>query len=843
MIPTAELVRVKRDVDLVALMQAHGVALKRRGRSWQGRCPFHEDGATPSLSVSPDKGLWRCFGCGASGDAIRFVELCDRVGFPEAVHRLGGAAVKEKRHEPPALPEVTDAERAELLGHVCAHYRARLLEGPEGAEYLRGRGIADATLRAVAVGYCDGTLVAKVRPTTAQRAALLALGVLTERGREALAGCVVFPLTEGERVVGLYGRRIDASDGLRHLFLRGPRRGLWNAERLRQGEELFLTEGIIDALTLLDRGETRVLPLYGTNGLTAAHRELLRELQPRRVWLCLDADEAGQKAAVEIAAELARTGLPTTVVELDCGKDLSEYFTTGAKTLADFRALCARALGEEPAPPAPGAEPGVIVIERDGRRYRLRPLTEGAGYERLRVHVRAEGAEGFHIDIVDLYSARARQALAGALAEVFACPQEVVRKELLELVEPVETEVARRLAEKTTPATPRLTPEERELGLRFLRDPALFNCLAQDYEALGLLGEEATKLVVYLCATSRQLDDPLAVVIQSRSAAGKSALAEATVALLPDEARVHLTRLTPQALFYLGEDALRHKLLCIEEEAGTQGASYSLRTMQSQKELTIASTGKDPQTGKLRTDTYRVAGPVALLLTTTEPRLEEETQSRFVVLAVDESAAQTQRILQEQRRAETLDGLTARLRREAIIARHHAAQRLLRENLQVVNPLAPTLLWPEGRLRARRDQKKLLVLLRAVAYLRQWQKEVQHLVAGGREVAYVEVDEADVAIVRRLAPVVLGPTLDELSVPARRLLGELQRVNQPRFSRREARELIGWSDYQTKTHLRELVELEYVAVVYGGGKGARFQYELLPGAEPPPVPDPLGGRR
>jgi hypothetical protein len=264
--------------------------------------------------------------------------------------------------------------------------------------------------------------------------------------------------------------------------------------------------------------------------------------------------------------------------------------------------------------------------------------------------------------------------------------------------------------------------------------------------------------------------------------------------------------------------------------------------MQSQGELTIASTGKDPQSGKLETHTYRVEGPVALLLTTTEPRLDEETQSRFIVMAVDESTAQTQRILERQRQAETIVGLTARLQREAILARHHAAQRLLRDDLQVVNPLAPTLCWPEGRLRARRDQKKLLALLRAVAYLRQYQKEVQHLVAAGQEVAYIEVDETDVALVRRLAPVVLGPSLDELSVPARRLLGELRRVNKPRFSRREAREVIGWSDYQVKTHLRELVELEYVAVVHGGGKGLRFLYELLPGAEPPPVPEPLGAR-
>ena len=87
MIAPAELDRLKRDVDLVALVQSRGVELRRNGRSWQGLCPFHTDGK-PSLSVSPDKGLWRCFACGAGGDAIRFVELHDKLSFREAVVRL-----------------------------------------------------------------------------------------------------------------------------------------------------------------------------------------------------------------------------------------------------------------------------------------------------------------------------------------------------------------------------------------------------------------------------------------------------------------------------------------------------------------------------------------------------------------------------------------------------------------------------------------------------------------------------------------------------------------------------------------------------------------------------------
>ena len=88
MIPQAEIERLRREVDLVKLVGSRGVQLKRTGRSWQGKCPFHADGKTPSLSITPSKGLWRCFGCDAAGDAIQFIELSAHVSFREAVEIL-----------------------------------------------------------------------------------------------------------------------------------------------------------------------------------------------------------------------------------------------------------------------------------------------------------------------------------------------------------------------------------------------------------------------------------------------------------------------------------------------------------------------------------------------------------------------------------------------------------------------------------------------------------------------------------------------------------------------------------------------------------------------------------
>ena len=119
-----------------------------------------------------------------------------------------------------------------------------------------------------------------------------------------------------------------------------------------------------------------------------------------------------------------------------------------------------------------------------------------------------------------------------------------------------------------------------------------------DFERCGVVGEETNKKVGYLAAVSRHLDAPLAVIVQSSSAAGKSSLMEAVLAFVPEEQRVQYSAMTGQSLFYMGETDLKHKVLAIVEEEGAQRAAYALKLLQSEGVLTIASTGKDPATGQ-----------------------------------------------------------------------------------------------------------------------------------------------------------------------------------------------------------------------------------------------------
>jgi hypothetical protein len=388
-----------------------------------------------------------------------------------------------------------------------------------------------------------------------------------------------------------------------------------------------------------------------------------------------------------------------------------------------------------------------------------------------------------------------------------------------------------------------MTEEEKGQALALLKDPKLLSRILSDFEACGLEGEEANKLTGYLAAVSRKLEEPLAVLVQSRSAAGKSALQEAILRFVPEEDYVKYTRLTGQALFYADETGLSHKIIAIEEEAGAREASYSIRNLQSSKKLSIATTEKDPVTGKMKTVEYKVEGPVAMMLTTTAVDMDFETQNRFLTLTIDESKGMTERILTQQREGETLQGLKNRRERDRLARIHQNAQRLLRP-LTVVNPYAPKLAFPANSLRARRDHKKYLGLIRAVAFLHQYQREVkthQDGEPGGamETLSYIEVTPFDIEQANKLASRVLGQTLEELSAPGRALLavirgmvkGNAKKGKEYRFTRREVREAAGWSDFAVKTHLGELEDLEYLFTV-AGRKGKEYVYELAEAKEP-----------
>jgi DNA primase catalytic core len=835
LIDRAEIERVKRGNDLAALVRGRGVKLTRRGKQLVGLCPFHED-HEPSFIVDPKKQLWNCLGaCNEGGDVYRFVMKADGVDFREAHVRLGGG---EAHAKPIGADDLHWLERA------VEHYHKRLLETPAAQEYLRSRGItAPEIITSFRLGYLDGTLAEKL--PAEGKAALRRIGVLTGSGRELMSGCVVFPLVAAPsgQVVSLYGRHVERRQ---HLYLPGERRGVFNPQGARNTDEVIITESVIDASALWSAGLRNVIPIYGTTGLTQEIVEHLRECRVKRALLMMDSDEAGCTAAVEIAAKLREASIEARAVELPA-KDPSDFIAQGG-TADDVRAAIAGSTAgsealviessEEQAAARPEIETtadGATTFSLDGREYRVRGLSPN-GLDRLKVNVRLKVGAAFHLDTIDLYQARSRTQFAESAARLCRTGEQQVSADLLQLIEHLEAaRLSLRRADTSTDEAP-MTSQERETALEYLRSPKLCERIVEDFRACGLVGERATVLVAYLAAVSRKLEEPLCLLIVVRSGAGKSALQDALCALVPADEVVRVTRVTGQALFYKDPYSLQRKVLAIAEEEGAQQAVYSLRTLASDQHLSIAATRTDPQTGKLHTEHYEVYGPVVIVITTTAAdAFDEETRSRFVQLTMDESEDQTRQVLEQQRRRYTLEGVLERAASEQVRKLHHNVQKLLRP-LEVVNPFVEQLTYPTDRLIHRREQKKYLALINSIALLNQHQRRVRRAARESIEVEYVEVEIEDIALANELAQAVLARSLDELAPPVRGMYEAMRAVceaeakargcgpSDVRLSRREIRELTGWSDWQVRTYCEQLVELEYLhATVSGNGKPALYQ--------------------
>jgi hypothetical protein len=388
-----------------------------------------------------------------------------------------------------------------------------------------------------------------------------------------------------------------------------------------------------------------------------------------------------------------------------------------------------------------------------------------------------------------------------------------------------------------------MTAEEETAALDLLRDPCLLDRVLEDFDKCGAVGEETNKRIAYLAAVSRLLEKPLAIVVQSASSAGKSSLMEAVLDFMPEEQRESYTAMTGQALFYMGQKNLKHKILAISEQRGADAASYPLKLLQSEGVLKIASTGKDPVSGKLVTHDYQVEGPVMLFLTTTAQDVDEELLNRAITLTVNEDREQTRAIHQRQREARTIEGHLLRRKRAKLVRLHRNAQRLLRPITVVNNHDVGE--FPDYMTRARRDHNKLLTLIEAIALVHQHQREIKTISCEGDTLEYIEATEQDVKLALSLADQVgLKPSLDELRPQARKLLAlitemvkaECERseieIGKYRFTRRAVREYTKWGDTQLRQHLRRLEEMEYLIVRRGGNQGQLVVYQLATMEEP-----------
>jgi len=862
--------RIKGANDLAAVVAERGIEVKRKGRQLVALCPFHPDQKAASLTLTPSKGLYHCFGCGAAGDVIGFVTKYDKVSFGgalEVLARRAGLELSKLMEErprivqrtplqaltppPPAPNHKPSAEGAPLKGAppppralfippaVVEHYHRTFCVRADAREYLKKRGLTDVDLlRVLKVGYADGSLLKVIPKTGELREQLEMLGVITPEGRELLGGCVVVPIPDplSGQWTNLYGRGLRTP---RHCYLPGPFRGVLNFQAAKASSEVVLTESVLDALSFHQAGIATAIPIYGTNGFTPDHLDLLKRENVKRVVLALDGDASGRKATDALKEKLSAAGIAVRVMPYPPGiKDANELLVSRNGDSGEAFRQVLDAAEPRPTPPAPVAPPvaavssspltekavpvaaatdGPLLLSRGGLTYHARVQSTLLG--RLRVTVKVTRGEVFHVDTLDLYASRSRAEFARRVAKAFGVEASAAETALLALVVEAEKTSGEEKPGAAASGPPPMTDAERAEAMTFLLRPDLLDQVARDIDALGYVGEGVTMRLLYLIAVSRKLDnEQLSAIVLSSSGAGKSGATEVIERLTPPEDVVLFTRLTPQSLYYTEPGFLDRKLVIIEERYGSMEADYSVRVLQSRKKLIAAAPVKDPQTGNIKTKVFTVEARAAFIEATTASSVNHENATRCFELTMDESAEQTQRIHERQRLMRTERGLELRREAEAIVRKHWNAQRLL-QPLPVVIPYADKLTFPSSWMRTRRDHARFLNLIEVSAFLHQYQRERN---AGGAIVASV----ADYAVAYALAGEVLKETLADLKKPLREALTRIQSLSlkgDGTVSRREIREALGVPDSTVRRWLSELVELEYLEADSGKqGKAVRY---------------------
>ena len=696
------------------------------------------------------------------------------------VAEVGTQTVKQNTTTKLPPPLAADADGQTALRNVSHFYHQTLKGGTEALDFLEKRGLKSAELiDTFQLGHANRTLAYRLpeknRKAGAElRGKLQDIGILRSSGHEHFNGCLVVPVMDENGVITeMYGRKLN--DNLRkgtayHLYLPGPHQGVWNVQALKASDEIILCEALIDAMTFWVHGYRNVTASYGTGGFTDDHLAAFKAHGIKRVLIAYDRDEAGNIAAEKLAKKLNEHGIDAFRILFPKGMDANDYalqVTPAAKSLGlairkaewmgsgkapkittaasdsplsavepetigqaeELPSLAANLPEPSTAPPQPEAPPSVpanidereITITQGDRKYRIRGLHKNLSYEQLKVNVLVSRGEHVHIDTFDLYQSRPRQTFINQASSELGVQDEVIKKDLGKVLLKLEELQDKQIKHTLEPEKEviQLNDDEQQQAIELLKSPDLLSRILEDFQTAGVVGEETNKLVGYLACVSRKLDKPLAVIIQSSSAAGKSSLMDAILNLMPDEERVQYSAMTGQSLFYMGETNLKHKILAIAEEEGAENASYALKLLQSEGELTIASTGKDESSGNMVTKEYRVEGPVMLFLTTTAIDIDEELMNRCLVLTVNESREQTQAIHAMQRKQQTLEGLLQNEEKKHLIQLHRNAQRLLRP-LLVANPFAEQLTFIDDKTRTRRDHMKYLSLIRAIALLHQY---------------------------------------------------------------------------------------------------------------------------
>ncbi len=391
------------------------------------------------------------------------------------------------------------------------------------------------------------------------------------------------------------------------------------------------------------------------------------------------------------------------------------------------------------------------------------------GLDRLRVTIKTEFKTIAIRHNLDLYNDGQLEKLVRKYAERFEIGTMYIGKVLGELINQLENYRMQEIKKQEVPEIKRTISEaERKAAIEFLQQPDLLQRTNELIGKTGMIGEEHNRLLMYLIFTSRKREYPLHVISLAASGAGKSYLQEKVSELIPEEDRLEITTLSENALYYFGQQELKHKLILIEDLDGAESVLYPLRELKSKRKITKTVTLKDSK-GNTKTVHLTVEGPVSVAGCTTQESIYEDNANRSFLIYLDESKEQDEKIMNYQRK---LSAGAINFEEE-----HHIkelmknVQRML-QPMSVRNPYAELLQIPQEVFKPRRTNAHYLQFIEAITFYKQYQRE--HKADENTGEIYIETMLEDIQEANTLMKEILLRKSDELNGACRNYFEQLK---------------------------------------------------------------------
>ena len=412
---------------------------------------------------------------------------------------------------------------------------------------------------------------------------------------------------------------------------------------------------------------------------------------------------------------------------------------------------------------------------------------------------------------------------------------------LMEAIEKLQRENLQRIDEEREALTKKyiLTPDMESKAKDYLSNRDIINeDLLIDTENIGYVGDTIGKKVLYICCTSRLLKTPLSVISIANSSAGKSFAQETISSLMPDDEYYYFTRMSPKSLSHFKKYALRNKLIVLDELGGAEEESmYYFRSFLSKGMLTAGYTSIDRQTGEMETMAKEIYGPVAFMTSTThEELMDDETRNRLVILTVDESSAQTLRVLRSMMKSSTKKGAKLLTDKNVILEKYKSIQKVL-EPMKVIFPDSweDKIQFDTTKVSNKRKYRNYISIIETIALHRQYQKKIHEVQdSHGRKHNAIYADKRDVDDANILSREIFKHSVRELNPVNYKCFEDIKTYCQERaketslpieetfFTRKDIRLAAYWEQRPLRRAFENLEDMEYIFREYGADRGRHF---------------------